>query len=312
MAKPGARSKPPRILLIEDSGPMRARLRAILELPPLQAQVLEAENGAVGLRRAMDERPDCILCDMEMPIMNGMTFLRALRAERSAMEAPVVFLTATDAVDLKVAGFQNGASDFVCKPFAPMELVARIGTQVNLCRMQRQLQLAAETDALTGLLNRGSFFPRFESELIRAWRNRRGLALLLLDLDHFKTINDELGHPMGDAVLRDLAALLRRQLRSYDAVARLGGEEFAVLLPDLRAYEALSVAERLRESIAKASLATLEPGRITASFGVTALDPPTPTDTADAVYKRADLDLYDAKRAGRNRVGGGDQAAAAA
>lgn len=165
---------------------------------------------------------------------------------------------------------------------------------------QAELRIRAETDPLTGIMNRRSFFARAAEEIARTRRSAEPLALILLDIDHFKSVNDTYGHAAGDAILRLLTSTVQRQLRNYDRFARLGGEEFAVLVPGVSLQDALGVAERIRLQIADLILPILEGRRMTASFGVSVL---LADDVAiDDVLARADMALYDAKKGGRNRV----------
>ncbi|WP_018703781.1 diguanylate cyclase [Anaeromusa acidaminophila] len=169
-------------------------------------------------------------------------------------------------------------------------------------KMEEELQRLATTDTLTGILNRRQFFILAEQEVERSRRYGRTLALLLYDIDHFKQVNDTFGHQAGDVVLRELAKLVHEQLRRNDIEGRVGGEEFAVLLPETTISEAVVLAERIRGIIENFAINIGETSlHITASFGVTAVKE---TDVAlDSIYKRADSALYEAKNAGRNRVG---------
>jgi diguanylate cyclase (GGDEF)-like protein len=298
---PPVQAASPRVLVIEDSKPLRAKLRDILVAPPLSAEIVEAENGAAGLKVCLTEEVDCVVCDLEMPIMNGITFLRAIRKERTRTELPVLVLTGSDGITQKLEGFHSGASDFVGKPFEPRELIARVETHVSLARMARQLKAAADTDWLTSLPNRRRFMDCLVRELSRARRFNKRVSLLLLDVDHFKSINDTYGHPIGDAVLVGLARVIAQGHRVYDTIGRLGGEEFAVLLPELTDEDAHRVADRLRIAVEASPFGELAPGRVTVSVGVSS-GPRGALDTLEAVYKRADEALYKAKQTGRNRV----------
>ena len=168
--------------------------------------------------------------------------------------------------------------------------------------MEEELQRLATTDTLTGILNRRQFIILAEQGVERSRRYGRTLALLLYDIDHFKQVNDTFGHQAGDIVLRELAKLVHEQLRRNDIEGRVGGEEFAVLLPETTISEAVVLAERIRGIIENFAINIGETSlHITASFGVTAVKE---TDVAlDSIYKRADSALYEAKNAGRNRVG---------
>lgn len=299
---------PAYILVVDDSAAVRASVRDILSRAPVNARVVEARDGSEALKRALSEAFDCIVCDLAMPVMDGMTFLRALRSQKSRVELPVVFLTVREGLGDKLDGFRNGASDFVVKPFEPDELLVRVETHIGLCRAQRRnlalmerLKVLVDTDPLTDIANRRAFMRRLSEEVGRAKRTGKKLGLLLLDADRFKDINDTYGHPAGDAVLVGLAQLLKARARSYDLVARLGGEELAVLLPEITVEGARGAAERLREAIERGPVGAPEGAKVTVSIGV-ALGPAGDDDDGIALLKRADQALYEAKAAGRNRV----------
>ncbi|MEJ7732110.1 MAG: diguanylate cyclase [Polyangiaceae bacterium] len=293
----------PRILVVDDVASVRQLLHDQLTAPPLSAEVTTADDGARGLRLALEREFDCVLCDLTMPRIDGIAFLRVIRAQRSRLELPVLLVTAEDAVADKVSAFRCGASDFVTKPFSSAELIARVENQIALARMHRQLARVADIDPLTSLWNRRKLMSSLRTELTRSVRTSRSVSLLVLDVDHFKLVNDRHGHPVGDAVLVDLARLLGRDRRAYDGLGRLGGEEFAVVLPDVAAQAAAGVAERIRALVESASLGGLGAGAVTISIGV-AEAPYGSGDSVEALYKRADQELYAAKESGRNRVCG--------
>lgn len=291
----------PRLLVVEDSEQARLRLKSLLEGGPLYAEVLEATNGAAGVQIALsDDLLDCVITDLEMPVMGGIGLLRTVRAKKNRLELPVLLLTVADETERKVEGFANGASDFVTKPFDGAELVARVQSQVSLARLNREVERMAKTDWLTGLPNRRRFIEVCVAELFRAERHRHGVGLALVDIDHFKTVNDRHGHPAGDQVLGDFAELLRSTHRIYDHIGRLGGEEFGLLLPEVGAHEAHLVADRVRETIARTAFGGLPPGAVTASIGLCHVV--GGEATFEEAYARADQQLYRAKREGRNRV----------
>lgn len=293
----------PRVLVIDDNSAVRRILRERLQAPPLAAVVTEANDGSVGLRLALEHTFDCVLCDLSMTRIDGIAFLRMIRAQRSPLELPVVLMTAHDAVADRVGGFRCGASDFVSKPFEFAELMARVQTQVTLARMHRELSRRAHHDPLTGAFNRRRFFDEIQKELSRARRLHRRLALAILDIDHFKNINDTHGHPTGDAVLIDFVRVLDAQRRTYDTLGRVGGEEFAMLLPEVAPPDSCSIANRWRAAIAATSLGGLPAGAVTVSIGL-AEGPLEVNDGFEVIYKDADDRLYEAKHNGRNRVCG--------
>ncbi len=291
----------PVILILDDSDMVRSFLRSMMSAEPLCARVVEAENGAEGLERIHEEDFDCVISDLDMPVMDGMEFLRAVRRRYNRIELPVLLLTSANGLSQKVEGFRAGASDYIIKSGAAEELLARVETHVNLKRLHRRLRRLAYTDELTGLGNRRWFIERIEAELNRARRKEWQLSLLILDVDHFKSINDEHGHLVGDAVLAQLAQVVRTGSRGYDAIARVGGEEFAVLLPGVAAAKARSVAERMRHAVEMAAIGGMAPRAVTISIGA-ATGPSGARETWSSLFRRADHCLYQAKDSGRNRV----------
>ncbi|MEW5849184.1 MAG: diguanylate cyclase [Myxococcota bacterium] len=291
---------PPRILVVDDSAMTRRGLAELLT-GAMGARVEEASEGASALRITLAEELDCVLCDMNMPVMDGMGFLRAARMRKSRSELPVLLVTAQSSRTDRVRALQAGASDFVVKPYEPDELIARVGNYVELARMYRQLTYLANTDALSGLCNRRAFLERIEECSCRMKRTQRSFSVLMLDIDHFKRVNDTHGHPVGDAVIAALGATLRGSVRGYDVVGRLGGEEMAVLLPDTALRDAVEVAERIRATVAASSMGGLPEGAVTVSIGVAEARADT-AEPAAALLKLADDELYRAKHSGRNRV----------
>jgi two-component system cell cycle response regulator len=298
-----------RVLIVDDSPAIREMIRHVLAKSHLEANIVEATNGVDALRQVLTGHFDCVVCDILMPELDGMSFLKQLRARQNRLEMPVIFLTVRETLRDKVAGFRAGASDFLVKPVEPDELIARVDTQVRLSRAHQRaraltdrLKVLVETDPLTGVGNRRQFMKRLSAEYGRAERNGHRFAVLIADLDHFKRVNDTRGHQVGDVVLTQVAKTLVDCARRYDSVCRLGGEEFAILLPECEREGAMTVAERVRSSL-EAAVVPDGMDLVTVSIGV-ATGPFGDGDHAEAVLKRADDRLYEAKNAGRNRVVG--------
>ena len=288
------------ILVVDDSAEVRRSLAANLSELPLHVRVDEAENGAVALKMCVSTRYDCVICDIEMPLMSGIEFLRTIRSQKSALELPVLLLTTENKVRSKLDGFKAGASDFVTKPWVPEELMARMMSQVNIAALNRRITKLANEDPLTSLANRRMFMRGLKAECSRANRCNHQIALIMVDIDRFKRINDTHGHPIGDTVIVALARILAQTHRLYDAVGRLGGEEFALLIPEVSAEHAVGIGERLRSLVEASRLGNLPVGAVTISIGI-ALGSPG-TLRAEDLYKCADDQLYRAKHKGRNRV----------
>jgi diguanylate cyclase (GGDEF)-like protein len=234
------------------------------------------------------------------------------RRIRTAAHEPYVYvllLTArTDSQDL-VEGMEAGADDYLTKPFNAQELRVRLRAGRRILDLQQQLMEAREAlrvqathDALTGLLNRGRVVEILFAEIARSARERRPLAVLMVDLDHFKQINDTHGHQAGDAVLREAARRMQAVTRQYDAPGRYGGEEFLIVLPGCGARDGYVQAERIREAFAREPFAAGgESMAVTCSIGVSSSDACADGE-ACRLIREADEALYDAKNRGRNRV----------
>ncbi|MET0769697.1 MAG: diguanylate cyclase [Solirubrobacteraceae bacterium] len=269
-------------------------------------EVREAADGAAALELAAAEPPQTVLLDIEMPRLNGFQVLAAFKAEPSLRDVPVIFLTARDSSEQVADGLRRGAHDYLRKPFETAELVARLivaqrtrALRDDLRARNEELQRLATTDVLTGLYNRRFMTDHLESLVSRSARHGSPLSAVLLDVDHFKALNDGHGHAAGDEALRQVAERLRGRLRREDVAGRWGGEEFLVLLPDTDGSRALLAAEALRTALAAAPLALGDEAvDVRISAGVAEWS----DESADALLRRADAALYDAKDAGRDAV----------
>jgi len=268
-----------------------------------------AKDGEAALAQAELHQPDLVLLDVMMPGMDGYETCRRLKARDKTKDVAVIFITGADGEAEEATGLGLGAIDYITKPFAPAIVRARVQNHLALVRANEELRAANEmlqrlavTDALSGLANRRRFLEVGSQELERARRSGGLLCVLMLDIDHFKAINDTHGHPAGDAVIQAVARTLSDGVRSIDLAGRLGGEEFAVLLPITDCKGAVELADRLRERIASQAI-PWENGqelRVTVSVGVAQGTPKT--RTFEALLGAADQALYRAKNAGRNRV----------
>ncbi len=267
-----------------------------------------AESGEKGLRLIEETQPDLVLLDISMPVMDGHEVLQQLRLSDEFGDLPVIMVTA-NADDRNLARcLEAGANDYVTKPFSFTALNARINNvlrtaiaQRKLSRDVRELRSIAYKDSLTGLLNRGAFMERAMEEFSLAKRSGEPLSVAVLDLDHFKQINDRHGHPVGDEVLRQFSGLLRQSLRLHDLVGRIGGEEFAICMANTRRMQAYSIIERLRYKLAALRMPVGE-GAETLSFsfsaGIVELEDQR---SLDSLLILGDMALYRAKKQGRNR-----------
>jgi diguanylate cyclase (GGDEF)-like protein len=251
--------------------------------------------------------PRLALLDWAMPGLDGIEVCRRVRQGPEGPYAYLVLVTGQGGREQMLEGLAAGADDFLPKPVDDAELRARLAAGRRVVELQEQLRHLATRDALTGLWNRAAILSRLEQELARGRREGHPVGVVLGDLDHFKRINDTYGHQAGDQALRQAGESMCHSLRSYDAVGRYGGEEFLIVLPGCDEAATLSLAERLRHSVAAAPI-DLEGGPvpITLSVGV-AFWSGGVIDT-DALLRRADAGLYAAKRSGRNRVVVGEPA----
>lgn len=303
------------VLIIDDSVTVREQIIRILESFSLFSRYYEAEDGLEGFKKLRASQVDLILCDLEMPRIDGFKFLSMLKSRPELQDIPVLILTGMGDRDRKLRGLEQGASDYITKPFDPEELVARVKVHLKIKNLQDDLKHSNEmllelsnTDHLTGLFNRRYLMEALRKEVQRSIRKGGNLSVIMLDIDHFKLVNDTYGHLQGDVVLQKVSRLLSKELRSYDCAARYGGEEFVAILPDSTLKESIFVAERIRQSIQAAKFSgEIAELNLTVSLGV-ACFPLEGSSTADTVVavdkfiKLADDALYRAKNSGRNRV----------
>jgi two-component system cell cycle response regulator len=299
--------KSPTILVADDSSVVRAVLRQHLEAQGYT--VIEADDGNAALDACRTAAPDAVLLDIEMPGLDGYEVLAALKADPDPIlaELPVVFLTGRTSTEDVVEGLRLGAHDYLKKPFEASELIARVSAAVRVKALQDvlrersvELDVLSRTDVLTGLANRRHVEERLGELVSSAQRHHHSIAVLMLDIDHFKHVNDTAGHAGGDAVLREFSARLQLALREEDIAGRWGGEEFLVLLPFTDLAGAVSLGHRVCESIAEKAFVLADGSTlaITVSGGGAVADGHGPQE----LVGRADLALYAAKAAGRNRI----------
>jgi diguanylate cyclase (GGDEF)-like protein len=297
------------ILVIDDSAQVRDQIIRTLRGLAVSDHFLEAGDGLEGFKTALNNPVDLILCDLEMPRMDGFKFIAMLQSREELKDIPVILLTGREDRELKIKGLEQGACDYVTKPFDPGELVARVRVQLKIKSLQDELKESNEklkelsnTDPLTRLYNRRFLMSTLDSEFQRSQRQKEQLSLVLLDIDHFKRVNDSYGHQEGDNVLVAVAGLVKSMVRRYDIAARYGGEEFVVILPATGLHQALQFAERCRDGVQNIAFpGALRDLTITVSLGV-ATYPSEKIDNVAALFKQTDDALYRAKQGGRNRV----------
>lgn len=309
-AKESAR---PCVLIVDDSPTIRMSLTRFIqdEFVPI-----EAANGQEALEHIMgDERIEVVITDLSMPELDGYGLVTKLRESviPRVQNMPVIVVTAADDTDAREKAFQAGANDFVAKTSDRVELLARLRAHRKLAHTIRMLEISqqelreqANTDTLTGLANRRFFSQIANKELSLMRRQKEYFAVLMMDIDHFKTVNDTYGHPAGDFVLVKVASCLSQTIREEDMVARIGGEEFVVGSPYTNRLAAIVLAERLRKAIDQLEI-EYEGNQIpvTISIGIALM--PQDGETVEEVLAAADERLYTAKQNGRNRFCAADK-----
>jgi two-component system, cell cycle response regulator len=297
-----------KILIADDSIVSRHLLEATLR--KWGYDVMVACDGAEALELLQrEDAPALIILDWMMPGMTGVEVCRRIRQRDSEPYTYILLLTSKSQKEDLIEGMDAGADDYITKPFDQNELQVRLRAGTRLVDLQSQLLKAREDlrdqatrDSLTRLWNRSSILNELGRELARSEREARPLGVVIVDLDHFKHINDTYGHLAGDAVLREAARRMQNSIRQYDSIGRYGGEEFLILFPGCSADDCFAQADRLRKQLAQAEMSVNESSlRVTASFGVTTAMPGE-SCTQEALIRRADEALYVAKKSGRNRV----------
>lgn len=283
-----------RVLVVEDS---RVAVALIQRTLGEQGIDTHAITDPAKLLDALESyRPDLILMDMYMPSFNGVEATRVLRQMGAYSSLPIVYLSGESDVAMQVEALRLGGDQFLMKPFNPVLLAAVVKTRIERFRETRR---SSRIDGLTGLLNHTAAKSRLQSLVDE--RGKEGmLTVAMIDIDHFKSINDTYGHPVGDQVIRGLAWLLKGRLRSIDLIGRYGGEEFLIALPEVSMDQARSVIDRIRRDFS--ALPHAHPGgalHATFSAGIAAYPL---VETATALTEAADRALLQAKRLGRNRV----------
>ncbi len=270
--------------------------------------VRQATSGIEGLQLLGEFLPDLVILDINMQGLNGFQTLKLIR-QRSE-QASVIFLTSKRETEDVIRGLEAGALDYVCKPFQPLELVARVKSQLNFKGIQDELRIANEKlqnlvdiDDLTGLYNMRSVYERLNQEIDRARRYKHSVAVFMMDMDDFKRVNDNHDHLFGSYVLSEVGKIIKANIRSVDFAARYGGDEFLICLTQTQPIGAVRFADRLRKKIADNEFVS-GPDRIqlSASFGAAILENGKSLLDAHSMVRLADAKLYEAKANGKNRI----------
>ncbi len=285
------------VLVVDDSATSRKFIESLLLIH--QYNVLEADNGQRALE-ILEENKEIklVITDYIMPVMDGFDLVKRIRADYKKDELAVIGISAQNNKILSAKFIKNGANDFISKPFTNEEFYCRVGLNVEMIEKIESIKNFANKDFLTGLFNRKYFFEM--GGVLHANFKRKNLSIVIgmIDIDHFKSVNDTYGHDAGDAVLKAVAALFQNRFRESDVVARFGGEEFCVLAGNLSGESAKSIFEEVRVMVENLEVVVNDKViKVTISSGLCA-----EFNTLDNMIKVADEKLYEAKNSGRNMV----------
>ncbi len=304
MGSMGEEARRSRVLLVDDDRSMVDTLGEMVTACGYQA--LPAQTWSDALRIFRRAKPDIVLLDVMMPTIDGYKLARMIKAESDSF-VPIILITGLDDLESKRRGMSSGADDFLTKPVAPLELQIRLNAMLRIKELTDQLATAnaklgelAVTDALTGLCNRRSLYEHLDREFNRSRRYGNPFAVLMLDIDHFKVVNDTWGHSTGDKVLVSVSGTMKDSVRKTDFVGRYGGEEFVIVAPETPLDAARVLGERIRKSVEISTASAEELPAVTVSVGI-ACNENVRAETSEDLVQMADGALYEAKEGGRNR-----------
>ena len=287
--------EPYRALVVEDSLTASTSIQRTLAMIDVETQAIASPRQV--LERLTQFQPDLILMDMFLPGCTGIEAARVIRQRPEFLSIPIVYLSGDTNIPMQVEALRLGGDHFLTKPYNPVVLNAVVQSKIE---RYRTLRRAMQRDSMTGLYNHSTSKEKLAAAIRQATGARRPLSVAMIDIDHFKKINDSYGHPMGDQVIRNLAWFLRQRLRKTDLIGRYGGEEFLVVLPTAAAPQAQALLDQIRQDFARIRHPFNETWcTATLSGGLVEL---RDDSTAETLIKQADEALYEAKRAGRNRI----------
>jgi diguanylate cyclase (GGDEF)-like protein len=292
---PTQRPEPERVLIVDSSRQWADHYACALSAAGMLTEAITNPHHILNALAAF--QPDLVLMDMLLPGCTGPELASVIRQIETFVLVPIVFLSSEREANRQLAVTRLGGADFLMKPIGDDTLVSAVSSRLHRYRLLRSYVMR---DSLTGVLNHAATMERLELEISRAVREQRALCFAMLDMDHFKAINDTHGHPAGDRVLKSLTDLLGQRLRKTDVVGRLGGDEFGVILPHVSIAAATRLMDELREAFSGVTQHA-ETYDFTATFSCGLVEFDT-GETPDAVVARADRFLYRAKKAGRNHV----------
>ncbi len=286
---------PFRILIVDDEQLAVSYYATVLSNAGMQVRALHAPHDIFS---ALGEfQPELVLMDVYMPECSGIELTKLVRQENQYLDVPIVFLSSEDDLDIQLDAVKSGADDFLTKPVAPAHLISSLTSRAGRHRLLRTLIMR---DSLTSLYNHSAIKEQLAREMVRAQRSGSELTLAMIDLDHFKWVNDTYGHPVGDQVIRAFARLLQQRLRRSEIIGRYGGEEFVVILPATAPANALMVLDQVREAFSRLRHQGNEREfSVSFSAGLVAMGTQS---SAAAMFNSADAALYKAKQKGRNRI----------
>ncbi len=296
----------PKILIVDDNTINVDVLRKSLEIKGYEISM--APNGEIALKIAPKLNPDLILMDLMMPGMDGFETCQKIKSIPELKDIPIIFVTGKNATEDIVNSFRAGGVDYISKPFRTEEVLVRVASQIKIRRLMKEkedlikeLDRASRVDPLTRLSNRRDIQEVLDYELSRCTRYGSKLSIILGDIDFFKKVNDQYGHDMGDYVLKEVANTIKQEVRNTDRVARWGGEEFLIALPDTDLPGACLLAEKIRNTIEEwEGFFNNSKIKVTLSSGVACVS--EEIKSVEELVKTADLNLYQAKDQGRNKV----------
>jgi diguanylate cyclase (GGDEF)-like protein len=295
-------------VLVVDDDP--GNIRLVQEtLADLGYTIETASDGVQALEKVRAQAPDLLILDVMMPRMNGLEVCRIVKSMSTESFIPIILVTVQGDIDSKVTGLKLGADDYLAKPYNPLELRARVHSMLRIKALQdkinakrKDLEALSVTDDLTGLYNHRALQQRLKDEFSRAQRYNEPLSALMIDIDHFKDVNDKFGHLFGDKVLTEIAKIMHKCVRDIDVCARYGGEEFMIILPQTHFSGSLTVADRVWRSVGSCPFTDGKAtAQITVSIGISFF-PNKNVATVEQLVSFADQALYQAKREGRNRI----------
>ena len=286
---------PYKVLIVDDSKAQATHTERVLNSAGILTHTLT--EPILAMDALAEFQPDLIILDMYMPECNGTELAKVIRHNDRYVSVPIIYLSAEDDLDKQLDAMGEGGDDFLTKPIKPSHLIATVRTRAARAR---SLKARIVRDSLTGLYNHTHSLQLLDDARFRARRDNRPLVFAMLDIDHFKRVNDTYGHPMGDRVIKSLALFLKQRLRKTDHIGRYGGEEFAVVMPDTSAEAAMGVLDEIRRRFGEIRYPA-QPTDLSCTFscGITELASDADVKT---LTQQADAALYRAKREGRNRV----------